>query len=220
MISNNLLLYGSLARGDAHEASDIDLLSVIAGKSKKIIKGRINLSLYNKEKIREMAIIGSLFVYHLVSEGVVLSDDDNVLGKDIFSLFVRKDSYVEEMLFSRYLLSLIECEYHFLKKYRSANLSVSWCIRTFIAGLGANNDIPLFSVKKISEELGAHVVKYLNIKNSVSNDINVIYEIGLFMDKYIDVDYADYMYSGSLIDYKEKVMKKINSEIEFQEVMY
>ena len=50
-MTNNLLIYGSHARGDSHKDSDIDLLSLTEDVSRKIIRGNINLSLYNVDKI-------------------------------------------------------------------------------------------------------------------------------------------------------------------------
>ena len=75
-MTNNLLIYGSHARGDSHKDSDIDLLSLTEDVSRKIIRGNINLSLYNVDKIHTMAKQGALFVYHLISEGTILNDED------------------------------------------------------------------------------------------------------------------------------------------------
>lgn len=209
MIGNNLLLYGSLARGEACDDSDIDLLSLIEGDSNKIIKGSLSLSYYNLDKMRNMAQQGSLFVYHLVSESVVLHDESGVLRDNIFNAFHIKSNYREDLCFSRQLLSIIVDKYGNLKNYKYANMRAGWCIRTFIAALGANNNDPMFSNKKIYKEFGSFVVEFIKIKGFSDNKRDVVQDIAKFMDKNV-TGWESYMYCEDLENFKSKVIKKLD----------
>jgi predicted nucleotidyltransferase len=217
--NNNLLLYGSLARGESRESSDVDLLSVTSGKSKKIVNGRVNLSLYNSIKIQEMAENGSLFVYHLVSEGIILNDENDILLDTVYNVFKKKESYEEDLLFSKYLLSLIEAKYSALKSFCYANIKVSWCVRTFIAALGANNSTPLFSVQRISNEFGEYIAGLLEIKNSEINSIGLIHEIQLFMEQCFGKT-IDFQYNDGFVVYKNQVLNRLESDINAIQALY
>lgn len=184
MTNNNLLLYGSYARKDFHEKSDIDLLSVTDSNPNKIVKGNINLSIYNLEKIRKMSDQGALFIYHLVMEGVILNDEGNLIQENIFSRFVLKNDYNTELYFSKCLLKDIQNRYKKLKYFTYANSKISWCLRTFIAAFGANKSVPLFSASKIIEEFNKEIVGYINIKHSSQNHYQLIDDILVFMDNY------------------------------------
>jgi predicted nucleotidyltransferase len=66
-------LYGSIARGDSTERSDVDVL-VVGGcppdwLSRRFIGRRLSLSQYSWSEIRRMASYGSLFLQHLKLEG-------------------------------------------------------------------------------------------------------------------------------------------------------
>lgn len=66
-------LYGSIARGDSTERSDVDVL-VIGGRppdwlSLRFSGRRLSLSQYSWSEIRRMASYGSLFLQHLKLEG-------------------------------------------------------------------------------------------------------------------------------------------------------
>lgn len=87
---NTIILYGSVARTKADELSDIDLLLVtdsdLARKQVREIYSMIpesflaknrclRLVAYSKKDFKKMYSEGSLFMAHVISEGVVLYDD-------------------------------------------------------------------------------------------------------------------------------------------------
>jgi hypothetical protein len=74
------MLYGSYARGDATEGSDIDLLAVTNGRPGSWQEGHLSLTAYAAGHLQTLAQRGSLFVLHLCHEGRVICDPDGTLG--------------------------------------------------------------------------------------------------------------------------------------------
>ncbi|WP_437294079.1 hypothetical protein [Sorangium sp. So ce426] len=74
-----VMLYGSVARGDAGGVSDVDLLALDERPRAAIESGRLSVTVYTEEHLRELATRGSLFVLHLRTEGRVLRDRTGAL---------------------------------------------------------------------------------------------------------------------------------------------
>lgn len=74
-----LFLYGSCARGDQEESSDIDVLQVTPTHTAAYAQGIVNITCYTPEQLASLAKIGSLFVKHLVLEAIPLVDPTNFL---------------------------------------------------------------------------------------------------------------------------------------------
>ena len=75
-----LFLYGSHARGDAQETSDIDLLQVTPIHTAPYTIGPLNITCYTLDQLLRLARRGGLFARHLVDEAQPLVDPGNVLG--------------------------------------------------------------------------------------------------------------------------------------------
>lgn len=73
-----LLLYGSWARGDADESSDLDVLAVDYVGALPERGGDVSLSLYSEQELAEAT--GTLFGHHLSRDGVILHDPGGVLA--------------------------------------------------------------------------------------------------------------------------------------------
>lgn len=84
--AKTIILFGSTARGEQSNTSDIDILLVTENKIKrrdavKIIpekifpKYKMGLSIYSTKQITSSYMSGSLFMAHLLSEGKVVYDD-------------------------------------------------------------------------------------------------------------------------------------------------
>lgn len=74
-----VMLYGSHARGDAGPESDVDLLQLVPHSPRSYIVGSTTVVAYTPEQISEMAIGGSLFAWHLRTEGVIMQDTGGLL---------------------------------------------------------------------------------------------------------------------------------------------
>jgi predicted nucleotidyltransferase len=79
-----LMLYGSYARGDAEPASDIDLLQVVPRRPGSYVVGSVAVVAYTLDQLRSMSLAGSLFAWHLRTEGVVLDDPEQLLSAVLF----------------------------------------------------------------------------------------------------------------------------------------
>ncbi|WP_177220201.1 nucleotidyltransferase domain-containing protein [Agrococcus baldri] len=71
-----VILYGSQARGDASESSDIDLLVVANRHAATVACGRVNVSTYDFSQLESAA--GTIFGMHLARDGVILHDAGRV----------------------------------------------------------------------------------------------------------------------------------------------
>jgi len=69
-----LVLYGSRARGTFRDDSDIDVLQLVDDNPRSYADGSMNVAVYTAAHLTALAERGSLFVRHLIDEGIVLSD--------------------------------------------------------------------------------------------------------------------------------------------------
>lgn len=84
-----VLLFGSVARGDANPWSDIDLLvtssnpKLTVAELRKVVSGRNHVSLiyYRTPSFAKLYRRHPLFIAHLKKEGVVLFDPAGVLSR-------------------------------------------------------------------------------------------------------------------------------------------
>ncbi|MGY1846160.1 nucleotidyltransferase family protein [Blastococcus sp. SYSU DS1021] len=87
-----LMLYGSYARGDATDQSDIDLLALTDGPPGAWQENHLSLTAYAPGHLRVLAQRGSLFVLHLCREGKVLLDPHGTLRAALSSYRPPRDT--------------------------------------------------------------------------------------------------------------------------------
>jgi hypothetical protein len=73
------MLFGSYARRAAGSASDIDVLQ-LSDSSSAYTLGSISVTIYREKDLSAMAARGSLFVLHLLTEGIILQDENGTLA--------------------------------------------------------------------------------------------------------------------------------------------
>ncbi|MFF9561982.1 nucleotidyltransferase domain-containing protein [Leifsonia sp. NPDC014704] len=76
-----LMLYGSYARGTQQFDSDVDLLEIVAESPAPYSRGTVNVTQYTPAHLHEMAQRGSLFVLHLLTDGIFILDESGVLDR-------------------------------------------------------------------------------------------------------------------------------------------
>ncbi len=86
---SEVMLYGSMARGDATTHSDIDLLA-LGPVQKSFWRDNLSITVYEPRQLQRMATAGSLFVLHLRLEGHILRDSNGIL-KEILGTWLSPD---------------------------------------------------------------------------------------------------------------------------------
>jgi predicted nucleotidyltransferase len=212
MTNNNLLLYGSVARGDSTKNSDIDLLTVGSDISNKFITNQINVSYYNISKLEEMARSGSLFIYHLNQEAKILYDEGGTLNRIIYKDFSLKRDYNQDIYFSYVLLKEIILAYNNTMNFSFANSKIAWCLRTIYSGLGANSGIPIFSMKSILDRFGKDSIEFLGIKKKSTNQNYLLPKISAHINDIVVLpEKGNLHFKNDLLEFKEKVLSTIRN---------
>lgn len=153
-----LALFGSTARYEREIDSDIDLLGVYENN---IIHNRssslVNLYLYPEKTLIEKMESGDLFALHLVKESLPIYGDE--LLSDIFSNFKYKENYLHEISLSLFVSKILIDNYDSIKNKDVANKKLSWCLRTAIIAISAQDRNPVFSKKSLAEYLTLSKIK-------------------------------------------------------------
>ena len=76
-----VLVYGSVARGEHHAGSDLDILQIVDDVREQFAMGNIQVAPYTWDRLEGMARNGSLFIAHLVEEGRPLYDPENLFQR-------------------------------------------------------------------------------------------------------------------------------------------
>lgn len=77
-LPRSALLFGSRSRFDSHAESDVDVLVIVESGSGSHHDGLLSVTCYTRWQLEEMVSSGSLFAWHLKTEGQVLVDSDRV----------------------------------------------------------------------------------------------------------------------------------------------
>lgn len=147
------ILYGSRARGDERQNSDVDIiLSESTGEPSepKIMKG-ISLHFYPQNWLLEKARLGDLFVAHVALEGRGLYDPNRFLGLLRKELRLKSTYEWERRLSAAAVALLISRDWGEDLEIRRRYF---WAIRTLGSSLSAEKGRPAFSNDQIENELG------------------------------------------------------------------
>jgi hypothetical protein len=127
-----LFLYGSHARGDAREGSDIDVLQVTPTHTAPYAVGQVNVTCYTLEQLLRLSRQGGLFARHLVEEAVPLADPHHLLGV-LRSAYVPPPDYERPRREVRGCAPLLDVsDVQFSENSDGMSSLVSYLIRTYL----------------------------------------------------------------------------------------
>jgi hypothetical protein len=149
-----VFLYGSHARGDAQEASDVDILQVTPTHTAPYAVGRVNVTCYTLDQLLRIARQGGLFARHLVEEALPLADPYDLLGA-LRSAYVHPLDYhgvKKEVCGCAPLLDV--ADHQFEENANSLSSLVSYLIRTYLYATAFDHGAKSFGMGHVLELLG------------------------------------------------------------------
>ena len=186
-----VLLFGSFARGDAVESSDIDALEIAGdGISQKTI-GRVNVYRYAPDVLRAMAVRGSLFVLHLRTEGVPLRDSRAVnAALADYAQPATYDVAIQSLVGAGKLLDVDAPTY--TRAWRAYNDAAVFVARTLLFIQQAVAGRPLFSIQKIAERTGRPDYSAIqHLKNGRQPDWSTFAQVRRFAEDVADTSFEN-----------------------------
>ncbi len=148
-----VMMFGSFARGDASEDSDIDVLALAPRPTKPVRRGRVNVSVYDETALLGMAARGSLFVLHLRNEGRILRDGNGRLWHCLNS-YRAPISYEPLRTTVREVASLLDAtEVEYKQRWKGYNEVALFVLRTLLYAHFAEVGKPVFSLPVIRQRM-------------------------------------------------------------------
>ena len=170
--NRGLMLFGSVARGDDTDESDIDILQLVSTNlGPRTTCGNFVFSNYATQQLRRMFCSGNLFALHLLHDGVILSDPYGEL-QDCLDSYTPPNGYtkvLEELGWTAKFLA-VDCDTFEMYSTNLVALGI-YILRTKLFVDCAKSGRPSFSVPDISRRFAdprIQVVYNLGKKSSVS----------------------------------------------------
>lgn len=164
MSFESLFLYGSAARGDQNNDSDVDLLGITKSDTySMVVKKRVNVAIYPLDKVLKMAMEGNLFILHIIEEGKIIYDPDGYFQQLNFK-FKFKDSYNDDVGHASDLGWMLIKLSKNTDNFAFLNKRIAWCVRTILIARSAEKRTPFFSARTLASFANAELVLSL-IKN-------------------------------------------------------
>lgn len=150
-----LFLYGSHARGDAQEPSDVDILQVTPTHTAPYAVGRINVTCYTFEQLLRLAHQGGLFARHLVEEALPLADPHDLLRalKSAYAPPLDYHRIKREVCGCAPLLAVADAQ-KFNENADGLSSLVSYLIRTFLYATAFDHGAKSFAMRSVLDLLG------------------------------------------------------------------
>jgi hypothetical protein len=148
-----VMIFGSSARGDASASSDVDVLELAPQRATSYSVDGINISVYDKNTLREMAINGSLFVLHLVREGRTIRDPHGELRQclDAYRAPVTYEPYYSALQDVLGLLDVSSDTY--APRWKVFNEAALYVVRSCLYARLAERGEPIFALETLRERV-------------------------------------------------------------------
>jgi predicted nucleotidyltransferase len=156
-----LVLFGSRARGDHVEDSDVDLLALVSdGAPAFVTRPGITVSCYPLDQVLRRARSGDLFALHVVAEGKVVYEREPVFAR-VQRAFCYRSDYEREIRMAAnvgwFLLHHCDPAVDGVR----FNGRVSWCTHTLIVARAATQRQPVFSATGLGAFADSNAVALL-----------------------------------------------------------
>jgi len=151
---SSVVLFGSVARGTPDDASDIDVLDVREQSRRPYRIGRISVSIYTPDFLSMIARQGSLFVLHLLREGIILRDPNSVAAECLkcYSPSASYDGFREKLRDATQLLDVPKDVY--LGNWHGFGRLSLFLLRSTVFSVEAERGAPSFCLKSIARRSG------------------------------------------------------------------
>lgn len=151
---HSVVLYGSYARGDSTDASDIDVLQIDDARPGRYSDGRLSAVLYTRDQLLEMSRAGALYILHVKTEGVILRDDEGYV-RQVLDAYVEPSSYAGVISKVRDTSAALDIEwYEFNRHPQAANRVALHLLRTVLYASCAEIGKPTFAISRVASLLG------------------------------------------------------------------
>jgi len=148
-----VMVFGSFARGDASQDSDIDVLALAHRRSRPARTGRVNVSVYDENTLVAMAEHGALFVLHLRNEGQILRDHEGKLRHCLDS-YRAPSSYETLRATLRGVANLLDAsESEYSQRWGAYNELAVFLLRSLLYAHFAEEGHPVFSLRVIKKRM-------------------------------------------------------------------
>ncbi|MBO7327786.1 MAG: nucleotidyltransferase domain-containing protein [Lentisphaeria bacterium] len=180
-----LILFGSCARGDQQEDSDVDMLAIHDDKIYRIDEyGKLNFSLYSETTLSKMMSDGELFALHLATESKIIYENDECASK-LFKTFRYKNSYQSVIDEANILAWTIIKHYYCINKPELCNKRLVWCVRTICAAMAAEQKKNCFSAASIIASVPLDNMAWmLKQKSNVARSPQLLVQMREFLQFY------------------------------------
>lgn len=151
-----LFLYGSHARGDAEESSDVDVLQVTPTHTAPYTVGRVNVTCYTAGQLLRIARRGGLFARHIIHEALPITDPHDILGTTR-AAYVPPSDYLgvkRQVSECAPLLDIVEAE--FIENAEGLSSLASYLIRTYLYATAFDQGATSFAMGHVLDILGQH----------------------------------------------------------------
>lgn len=155
----SVVIFGSYARNDYNEDSDIDILLVHPEYYPTVQIDKLSISTYSTEKLIEFAKNGSLFILHLIKEGKLLN------GHPIIETLSKEFKMPDFRILSKELVQsskLINIDERVFQKYSIKIIGVQkFVLRSIIYMKGIENGADTFNIYKVLEHISLEELNYI-----------------------------------------------------------